>query len=586
MSKVKLPTLNELIAHTGSLDDAINYLLAFSTPEDIHRRYNIPFHYILLIAAGYKIKNQVTFKTIVDYFKEISSMQSIKGKRSAVANYLHDLQLPYEMKIRFITGSISDEHYGVSDITILEALRLIENITLTEASKFKLDYGEIGDIASVILRRAKRDIQKPLLADEVFYTLKLLPSIGRNRKILSIMSLLARASPDEGKFLCRLLKKNLHLGLPTRSLVHTVAKYVRVIPELLNNATLLKGTVPGLLLAPRGNRFLEQIKIQPGQFIDLQLCFQFERNRIRCPAQVEVKYDGSRIEIHKRLHNIWLYSRRGILKNKAYPEILEIAKNIRGNSWILDGEIIGYDDNNNIVSFEKILKRTGKKSYDEITGKEIHLTVKLFDCLYYNKPLIHESLEHRQEILYELVDPEYIALGKECINYEEIMKFYDYVVSAGYEGIICKDKRSQYHPGRRHPSWLKLKHARDSLDVVITKAKYGRGTLSGLFSSFRVAVRHPTKKLLFEIGDVGGIDRDTLEYLTDIIKPFLTNKRDKEGIICKPGLIIEVLAFEIIPSDVYSSGYAMRNPKFVRVRPDLKIKDIDTIYKIQKLAKR
>ena len=59
----------------------------------------------------------------------------------------------------------------------------------------------------------------------------------------------------------------------------------------------------------------------------------------------------------------------------------------------------------------------------------------------------------------------------------------------GNEGLMIKDPRSKYKPGRRGREWLKLKRALATLDVVVTAVEVGNGRRSRFLSDYTFAVR-------------------------------------------------------------------------------------------------
>jgi len=104
-----------------------------------------------------------------------------------------------------------------------------------------------------------------------------------------------------------------------------------------------------------------------------------------------------------------------------------------------------------------------------------------------------------------------------------------------------------------------------------------------LYSSFRMAVKHPSRMVLYEIGNLGGIERDTLQLLSEMANKYSLNKRDKEGVYLAPRIVVEVSFYEVIRSNKYPSGYSLRSPSLVRIRYDKTSGQIDTISKVREL---
>lgn len=129
---------------------------------------------------------------------------------------------------------------------------------------------------------------------------------------------------------------------------------------------------------------------------------------------------------------------------------------------------------------------------------------------------------------------------------------------------------------------MKIKKSTDTIDAVIVKGKYGHGRKSGTLSSYRLAVKHPTEKKLYEIGDISNFSDSAQEQ---IARTMTVIRKDKEGVVVKPEVVLEVITYELIQSDMYSSGFSLRSPRLVRIRWDKTVQDVDTIDKIRDMFK-
>ena len=136
------------------------------------------------------------------------------------------------------------------------------------------------------------------------------------------------------------------------------------------------------------------------------------------------------------------------------------------------------------------------------------------------------------------------------------------------------------------------KEAMESLDLAIVASEWGEGKRSGWLSSYLVACQDEDGNLL-EIGRVStGLKEKaeeglSFEEMTKKLKPLIKKESGKE-VRVKPVLVIEVEFEEIQKSPSYSSGYALRFPRVIRLREDKGledlsyIKDIDEQYKHQR----
>ncbi len=76
---------------------------------------------------------------------------------------------------------------------------------------------------------------------------------------------------------------------------------------------------------------------------------------------------------------------------------------------------------------------------------------------------------------------------------QELDQLFEAAQARGNEGLMIKDPKSPYTPGRRGKSWLKLKRELATLDVVVTAVEYGHGKRIGVLSDYTFAVRDGEK---------------------------------------------------------------------------------------------
>ena len=166
-------------------------------------------------------------------------------------------------------------------------------------------------------------------------------------------------------------------------------------------------------------------------------------------------------------------------------------------------------------------------------------------------------------------------------------------MSNGQEGLIVKNLQAFYQPGRRVAGgWLKVKPTLESLDLVITGAVWGTGKRAGWLGSYILACRDPNTGDFLECGMLGSglkekkTDKEdiTMEELTKLLKPHIESEKGNEVRI-KPQFVVEVAYEEIQKSPTYSSGYALRFPRLLRVRTDKGPEEADDLNRIEKIFK-
>jgi len=585
MTIVKPPTFEELVQKYGSVKAAVQYLLELGfTPEQIEWKIGVPYYLVRLFMAEIQPTNPATFSSVVKVYERLAVLRSKKGKETELANFFQRQDLNLEVKTRLALGSLTEESLKVGPGTVEKALCLATGAAVRELRKLLRDYGEHGEVAFLL----KEPREARLTVEEIYEAIRLLPKIAKiTERNLLISSLLRVSTPEEAKYIVRLLLGDLKLGYYQRTVIQAAAKAYKVSPELVESACAILGLTEGILLAPAGEPALSTIKLRPGQFLKPQLAHLYEPDKMKYPVRAEFKLDGSRLQIHKWGTRTWLFSRRAIEKSQTLPEIVEIAGRFNAHSCIVDSEVIAIDENGRFLPFQFLLERTVPRGLTEEEleqrREKIGLTIRAFDILYLNgRELTNLPLSERRKYLLEVVPTEYLVKGRDCENEVVLMKFYEEALGEGLEGIVVKNLNSPYEVGQRTYTWLKLKPERDTIDCIIVKALYGRGKRAGLYSSFLLAVRDPAEKKLYTIGRVSNLPEDTMDALRDIVEQTRVSV-DDEGVFVKPSVVVEATYQEIQETDEYTSGYALRVPKIVRFRSDKKIEDVDSVEKLHKL---
>jgi len=342
---------------------------------------------------------------------------------------------------------------------------------------------------------------------------------------------------------------------------------------------------------------LEELSMVIGKPINPMLAIRVESFKealkvVGSPALCEVKLDGFRLQIHKDGDDIKLFTRRLENVTNQFRDVIQvIKKNVKCKKCILDSELVGYDPKTKKhLPFQYISQRIKRKYDIEKLSKEMPVEINVFDIL--NKEgeiLLNKTKKKRRKILEGVIKEEKlkIVLTKKLVSgsEKEMEKLYKESLKAGNEGIMVKNLKSAYIPGRRVGGWVKIKPVKESLDLVIVGAEWGEGKRANWLASFTLACRDKNK--LLTIGKVGtGIAEKgsgvTFETLTKELKPLIKEEKGKH-VSLKPKLILEIGYEEIQKSPTYGSGYALRFPKVLRVRKDLGFSDIDDINRVERI---
>ena len=314
------------------------------------------------------------------------------------------------------------------------------------------------------------------------------------------------------------------------------------------------------------------------------------------PAAFEYKYDGFRIECHVQKDKIKLYTRNFEDVTKQFPDVIEaVKKYVSCDSCIFDSEIVGFNPKTTqYVAFQQISQRIKRKYNIEEMAKKLPVEINVFDILYYNgKSVIDKPFHERRAILSKMIHPKdrVIVLSRIMITdkEDEANKFYNESLDKGNEGIMAKNLEAVYKPGSRVGFGVKVKPVMESLDLAIVGAEWGEGKRSKWMTSFIIACRDEDNNLV-TIGKVGtGIkelegEGVTFEQLTEMLKENIISEKGKE-VTVKPRIIIEVHYEEIQKSQTYTSGYALRFPRLIRLREDRGVHDCSTLQQVEELYK-
>ena len=164
---------------------------------------------------------------------------------------------------------------------------------------------------------------------------------------------------------------------------------------------------------------------------------------------------------------------------------------------------------------------------------------------------------------------------------------FDAARARGNEGVMIKDPRASYKPGKRGREWLKLKRALATLDVVVTAVEVGHGKRRNLLSDYTFDVRRSADDAeLLNVGKAySGLTDVELAELTEWFRAH-TIQEFAHGRVrtVEPKIILEVTFDRVQVSKRHKSGYALRFPRIVRIRDDKSVDEIDTLDAVRALA--
>ena len=470
---------------------------------------------------------------------------------------------------------------------LLRAVAKIVNKNPTELSPILRHHGDLGAGAEEILRHhpVRSSLTLPQIA-EAFSSLA--QQRGPAAKQALLEHTFQRLSALEAKYFIKIATGELRIGLKESLVEEAVAKAFEQTLPAVQRANMLLGDITDVLRLAVAVQ-LSSVQLELFRPISVMLASPAETPSDLVAAfpngaLIEDKFDGIRAQAHKRASKVEIYSRT-LDRVTEFPELLNPIRGITGD-FILDGEIIGSRDGR-AIPFTELQQRLGRKQIDLFTSSQVPVSFVAFDLLLLDdRPLLDTPLAARRLLLERLLAASeqpglQFTRAELCHTVEEIENRFLLALSTGNEGLLAKAPESPYVPGRRGQFWMKLKRPLATLDVVVTIAEYGHGKRRGLLSDYTFAVRDDSR--LVNIGKAySGLTDVEIRELTQYFLEHTTQDRGFQRDV-EPTLVLEVAFNNIQRSDRHDSGFALRFPRIVRLRPDKPVSEIDTLARVREL---
>ncbi len=367
-------------------------------------------------------------------------------------------------------------------------------------------------------------------------------------------------------------------------------------------------------------------------------------------ADVEDKYDGIRAQAHVAGGEVKFFSRTRDEITESFPELPDALAGLPQDAildgeivaWDYPGKL---SDTQQVVDevpseareqkavnlgrarpFSVLQQRLGRKKVSDKMLREIPVAFLAFDVLYAGGELVMDRpLSERARILDELLaaprkslahrrhggsqgkaaTQETFAFDAEqqvaqvsvirapafrAASAEELDQLFVAAQARGNEGLMIKDLASPYTPGKRGKSWLKMKRELATLDVVVTAVEYGHGKRVAVLSDYTFAVWDTNwdtnKDRLVNIGKAysGLTDGEIAEMTQWFLDHTVEDQRFRR--VVEPKIVLEVAFNNMMQSERHESGYALRFPRIVRLRPDKSPEEADTIERAREIFER
>ncbi len=579
------------------------------------------------------------YRQLVETYEKLEATSKRLEKTDIIAKLLkktgaEDLEIVVLLLQGRLFPGWDESKIGVASRLIIKAINVASG---TEIKKIEAEWrktGDLGKVAENLIGKKSQStlFKKDLTVRKVFENLRKLAELEGtgtvDKKIKLVAELLTSASPKEAKYIVRTVLEELRVGVGEGSLRDALVwayvpslkfKYIEDEKKIELSADERKKyneaseqvqhafdltnefALVAAALKKSGLKGLKDIALMPGKPIKSMLYLKAKDiedafSNVGKPAAIEYKYDGFRLQIHKVKGKIILFTRRLENVTKQFPEVVEYVKNnVKGSSFILDTEAVGFDSKTGkYLPFQSMSQRIKRKYDIEKLSKQYPVELNIFDIMSYEgKNLLKEPFKERRALLKKITKEKSkkIVLAKQLVtgDLKKANEFYKESLKRGEEGIMVKNLSGIYKPGSRVGYGMKVKPVMESLDLVIVGAEWGEGKRSGWLTSYTIACKHHGK--LLELGKVGTGIKElegtgvSFTALTKMLKPLIIAEKGKHVDI-KPKIIIEVNYEEIQKSPTYSSGYALRFPRLVRLREDLDepttLERVERLYKQQK----
>ncbi|HET7184363.1 MAG TPA: ATP-dependent DNA ligase [Terriglobales bacterium] len=450
---------------------------------------------------------------------------------------------------------------------------------------------------------------------------------GPAAKTTLIRELFLKATALEAKYLVKIMTGELRIGLKESLVEEAIALAYHVPSSEVQRADMLLGDIGETLQLAAAHR-LNQARMRLFHPLGFMLASPVESAAEAFEyfhdAAVEDKYDGIRAQAHIGMlqapgeklpsRQVRLFSRTRDNITESFPELVAPLLDFP-EDLILDGEIVAWR-HGRALPFSELQKRLGRKTVTEKMMRQVPVCYVAFDVLYAGGELALDlplrerhamldrifagaSHQHRERIrdlqgklefepAIEQDDHQHLAAVRAPVLHadspDHLDQLFDAAQGRGNEGLMIKDFNSVYAPGRRGKSWLKLKRELATLDVVVTSVEWGHGKRAGVLSDYTFAVRDGER--LVNVGKAysGLTDKEIAEMTQWFLEHTIVDHGFWREV--DPAIVLEVAFNAVMQSGRHDSGFALRFPRILRLRPDKSPADIDTIERVREIFER
>ncbi len=566
----------------------------------------------------------MNYSVIADAYEKIESTTKRLEMTASLVDLLKNTSKDIIGKVVYLTqGKLYPDFVGVeTGVAEKLAIKALARASGRRESEIQMELqksGDIGQAAENILakRRQATFFTKALTVQHVYETLdKIAKTSGSgavDTKMALLSGLLADASPKEAKYLIRTVTGNLRLGIADMTVLDALAiaygggKEARQLIERAYNISSDLGRVAEVV-AKQGLEGIKQFQVMVFEPIRPMLS-----ERLASPEEIleklggncmaEYKYDGERIQAHKKDNKVILFSRRLENISSQYPDAVKLIKeNVTAKEAILEAECVAIDlETGDMRPFQELMHRRRKYGI-QAAIEQYPISLFLFDALYVDgEDYTQETYPVRRQVLEKIIketDQTKPAIQKLVSNPKDLEDFFEEAIEEGCEGLMCKSigKDSVYQAGNRGWLWIKYKRdykseMTDTVDLVVVGAFHGRGKRVGAYGALLLATYNKEKDMFETVTKCGtGFKDEDLAKIIGMLKPHVIARKNprvnsmmKPDVWFEPALVLEILGAEVTLSPIHTcamdsirkgSGLAIRFPRFTgKYRTDKSAED-------------
>ncbi len=403
--------------------------------------------------------------------------------------------------------------------------------------------------------------------------------------------LFSRATASEQRFLRGLITGDVRQGALDGVMQLAVAEAADVPVAVVRRAAMFTGRLAPVLVAAltEGSEALTAIGLQVLRPIAPMLAAASPTLAEALVADppgwsVECKYDGIRIQAHKRDTDVRIFTRSLDDITQRLPEVVEVIAALPANALVVDGEAIALRPDGRPQPFQITGARTASSRDPEHLRRETPLTTILFDLLHLDgHTLLDQPLAERRALLQWLVEPGNLVPSVQTGDLGAAEEFNARMLAGGHEGVVVKQLSAAYSAGRRGAGWIKVK-PRHSLDLVVLAVERGSGRRRGTLSNIHLGARDPGSPTGWAM--LG----KTFKGMTDAMLAWQTERfselavaDDGWVVTVRPEQVVEIACDGLQRSSRYPAGVALRFARVVRYRDDKTAADADTLETVRAL---